>query len=120
MKKITTLGLALCLALTTAGSAQADWGRHDNYRADHGSRHDHGQRGGSDWVGPVAILAIAGLAIGAATYNQYRPAPVYVAPPPPVQEQLPAGNWYYCGSANQYYPYVDYCPEGWQQVMPPR
>lgn len=25
--------------------------------------------------------------------------------------------WYYCGSANRYYPYVRSCPEGWQKVL---
>jgi hypothetical protein len=26
--------------------------------------------------------------------------------------------WYYCRSANRYYPYVQSCPEGWQKVLP--
>jgi len=124
MKTTTALCLAISLALGTAGTAQADWGgRHggyDNHRPGPEYRHDHGHRGGRDWVGPAAILAITGLAIGAAAYSQQRPEPVYVAPPPPVRVQPASGNWYYCNSSGQYYPYVDYCPEGWQQVMPPR
>jgi hypothetical protein len=36
------------------------------------------------------------------------PAPVYSSP----------GPWYYCASANAYYPYVAECPEGWQTVAP--
>lgn len=124
MKKTTALCLALSLALTTVGTAQADWGRHDGYRADHEYRHPRDQRGGSDWFGPAAILAIAGLAIGAAAYSQNTPAPVYVAPAysplPPVEVAPESGNWYYCDSAGRYYPYVRYCPEGWQAVMPPR
>jgi hypothetical protein len=28
------------------------------------------------------------------------------------------GYWYYCASSNSYYPYVQQCPEGWQQVAP--
>jgi len=127
MKKTTTLCLALSLALGCAGTAQADWGDHhggyggyDGYRHSHEYRHDDGYRGGRNWVGPAAaILAITGLAVGAA-YSQYRAEPVYVAAPPPVRIQPAAGNWYYCNSAGQYYPYVEYCPEGWQQVMPPR
>jgi hypothetical protein len=122
MKKTTALCLAVSLALGSAGTAQADWGGrhgdHDGYR--HEYRHDRDYRGGRDWVGPAAILAITGLAIGAAAYSQQRPEPVYVAPPPPVRVQPTSGNWYYCNSAGQYYPYVEYCPEGWQQVMPPR
>lgn len=26
--------------------------------------------------------------------------------------------WYYCASAQRYYPYVSACPEGWMQVVP--
>jgi len=126
MKKITNFGLAICLALGTAGTAQADRGRHDGYRQHHhGHHHQHGHRHGTNWAGPAAILAITGLAIGAAAYNQAYAAPAYVAPaynPPPRAVQAPAesGTWYYCGSSGQYYPYVRYCDEGWQSVMPPR
>ncbi len=123
MKKATALLLAASLALGSIGTAQADWGRHGGYRdyRPGPERHYHGHRGGPGWIGPAAALAIAGLAVGAVAYNQYQPAPVYVAPPPPPVRIQPApGNWYYCGSAGEYYPYVQYCPEGWQQVMPPR
>lgn len=125
MKKTTALCLAISLALGTAGTAQADWERHGDHRSSrheyrHHQRHDHGYRQRSDWVGPAAILAITGLAIGAAAYSQANATPVYAAPPYPVQPPPASGNWYYCGSAGQYYPYVDVCPEGWQTVMPPR
>jgi hypothetical protein len=30
----------------------------------------------------------------------------------------PQQYWYFCPSANGYYPYVKECPGGWQQVMP--
>ena len=32
--------------------------------------------------------------------------------PPPT----PASSWYYCESANGYYPYVAQCPEAWRAV----
>src|SRR5262249_16057808 len=51
------------------------------------------------------------------------PAYAYVPPPvveePPVYiEQLPTGpsEWYYCQSANSYYPTVQTCPEPWIRV----
>lgn len=117
MKKIATLCLTTLLALTSASSAQADWGRHGGYRGDF-PRHEHYGRG-SGWVGPAAVLAITGLAIGAAVASQSRyaaPAPVY-APPPPQPVPQPAYNvWYYCNSSGQYYPYTNACPEGWQAV----
>ena len=121
MKKITALCVAVSLTLGSIGSAQADWGRHGG----HGGHRPHyggGYRGGPGWVGPAAILAITGLAIGAAAYSQsVRAAPIYVEPQRAYQPPPPdSGNWYYCNSAGQYYPYIQNCPEGWQSVMPPR
>ena len=128
MKKTISLCLAALLTLGTSVSAQADRGRHDGYREHynrHDNRHEHHNhyRSRSNWVGPAALLAITGMAVGAAVYSsQAYSGPVYIAPPPPrpVQVAPDNGNWHYCGSSGQYYPYVSYCPEGWQQVMPPR
>lgn len=67
-----------------------------------------------DWVGPAAVLTIGGLALGSALYYNAPPQPVVVyqnsAPPP--------GNWFYCRSSGQYYPYTQACPEGWVTVPP--
>jgi hypothetical protein len=113
MKKITALCIAATLAMTATTSAQADWGRH------HGGQGygNHGYRSSPGWVGPAAVLAITGLAIGAAVASQrsYAPAPVYSAPPQPMPS-ADYGTWYYCGSSGQYYPYTNACPEGWQAV----
>ena len=50
--------------------------------------------------------------------------PVVVAPQTavPAQPQPSAQFWYYCDSANGYYPYVPSCPEAWRQVpaQPPQ
>lgn len=114
MKKFAPLLLSATLAATGIGTAQADWGRHRDFRppghSHHHHRHQH--REGRNWIGPAAVLAITGLAIGAAAYgNAYaEPAPVYTAPP------ARGGAWYYCGSSGQYYPYTQFCPEGWQAV----
>jgi hypothetical protein len=52
------------------------------------------------------------------------PAPVYPYPdpyvPPPAVTQAPVQPpqyWYFCPSANAYYPYVTACPEGWTPVV---
>ncbi len=39
-------------------------------------------------------------------------------PPPqaPPTGPAPQSFWYFCRSANAYYPYVSSCPEAWQQV----
>ena len=131
MKKITALFIAATLAITSSTSALADRGyRHGG----HGHGH-HGERGGHGWAGPAAVLAIAGLAIGAAVASQhsYAAAPVYSYSQTPVYSYTPEpayysapprpapaeyGTWYYCGSSGQYYPNTNACPESWQAVPP--
>ena len=46
--------------------------------------------------------------------------PVYVQqPPPPAPAQPPPQwYWYYCPSAQAYYPSVQTCPEAWVKVPP--
>ncbi len=67
------------------------------------------------WVGP-------GPWWGPAPY--YYPAPPVVVQQPPVYEQ-PAPPpqapiyWYYCPNPQGYYPYIQQCPTGWMQVVPP-
>lgn len=45
-------------------------------------------------------------------YDPYYPGYYY---PPPT---LPPGYWYYCYDPPGYYPYVQQCWSGWQQVFP--
>jgi hypothetical protein len=69
---------------------------------------------------PVAVF----LGVGIPFYAYYPPplpyyydyAPGYYAPPAAIPQQQ--GYWYFCPSANAYYPYVQQCPEGWQAVAP--
>ena len=65
-------------------------------------------------------------------YWGYYPAPYYVYPPPAIiveqppvyiQQQPPLPPppqvyWYYCPSAQAYYPSVPTCPEAWVKVPP--
>ena len=46
--------------------------------------------------------------------------PVYIeqAPPAPAPPSAPPAYWYYCVSAEAYYPSVSTCPEGWVKVPP--
>ena len=53
----------------------------------------------------------------------YPPPAAYYPPSPPayVEREAPAQQpvwWYWCPSANGYYPYVKECPGGWQRVAP--
>ncbi|MDD5411928.1 MAG: hypothetical protein PHF31_11040 [Methylobacter sp.] len=59
-------------------------------------------------------------------YYAYPPAlvtvpatpPVYIQQSPPTAQQYPSGYWYYCNNPEGYYPYINECPTGWQQVEP--
>ncbi len=137
MKTVTKSVTVALLVATLGCSALADGPRgyypQGQHRSFQGRGHDSG------WIAPLLFLGLAGAVIGAAasqqsapppTYVQQQPtyvqpAPVYVAPaynapaivvqtPPPQ----PANAWYFCKSVGQYYPYTQYCAEGWQLVSP--
>ncbi len=61
-----------------------------------------------------------GVFLGAPLFAPlFYPPPVIYAPPPTYIEQAPSqGFWYFCPELNAYYPYVQQCPSGWQQVVP--
>jgi hypothetical protein len=82
------------------------------------------------WVGSMPyyyandtyyITAPGGYAVteapAAGTYQEMPPdsAPMPVPAPAPAPQQN-LGTWYFCTSANAYYPYVKSCPEGWKPV----
>ena len=108
-------------------SALADGRRGDFPRGQQRSYQSHNHGGG--WVAPLLFLGLAGAVIGAAASQQQSPPPtVYVQPPftymPPAVTYVqpappqPVNAWYFCKSVGQYYPYTQYCPEGWQLVSP--
>ena len=86
------------------------------------------------WIAPLIFLGLAGAVIGAAASQRNDSPPTYVSPPvtyvQPVQTYIapalaapavppqPVNAWYFCKSVGQYYPYTQYCPEGWQLVSP--
>jgi len=136
MKKIAqSVGLALLIA-TLGTNALAD-GPRGYYRQPH---REYSHLGGdAGWVAPLLFLGLAGAIIGAANSQPSPPPPVYVSPPvtyaPPIATYVapvevapapsmppppPADAWYFCRSVGQYYPYTQYCPEGWQLVPPTR
>jgi hypothetical protein len=61
-------------------------------------------------------------------YYPYYPSPVVVrepavyvqqpAPAEPAPAPEPSAYWYYCQSAQAYYPNVPSCPEAWIKVAP--
>jgi hypothetical protein len=76
----------------------------EELRRHHGFRQHHGFHG-------KAFIGIAPLFVWPPSYV-YVP-PVVAAPPVYVE---PTGYWYYCPSAQAYYPYVATCPEAWIPV----
>jgi len=91
--------VAILLAIAAPGHAQTMTGRRagDDGHHDGGGQHDnHGHHDQHDrhlFRGPFVY---------------WNPYPVYVQPTP--------GYWYYCPSAEAYYPYVTYCLDSWVPV----
>lgn len=134
MKKITQSLTAILLVSTMGCNAFADGPR--GFQGQGQYHHYQGRQHDSGWIAPLLFLGLAGAVIGAAASQSSVPPPVYVAPPvtyaPPVTTYIapveiapapppqPVNTWYFCRSVGQYYPYTQYCPEGWQLVSPPR
>jgi hypothetical protein len=134
VKKLGTgalLAAALILAVPVIAEARPGGGHGGGHGAKHGGGyrgghgHSHGHRHG--YYRPYYGYGAAALFVGAAyyAYPRYYPAPVYYEPAPApvyveqpqVAPQTPA-YWYYCQSAQGYYPQVQNCPDGWQRVAP--
>ncbi|MBA3033830.1 MAG: hypothetical protein KKF85_11505 [Gammaproteobacteria bacterium] len=125
MKKLTT-GLIACLLLANSVPALADRGerhfradRHDRHfdnrpryygKQPHHYRHDH--HGSA--LGVLGLgLAVGGVMLALEAPRPPRVVMVPAAPPPPRPSDH---TWYYCESAQTYYPYVQFCHEGWRAV----
>jgi hypothetical protein len=84
----------------------------------HGPRHHGFQHHGSRHHGFHHHGFGSKVFIGAAPFFLWGPSYLYTPPPvvaAPVYVQ-PNGYWYYCPSAQAYYPYVAACPEPWVPV----
>jgi hypothetical protein len=111
--------------------------RHDYHDHDHNHNHNHNHNRRSayhhDWDRGYWHRGHHDGRYGwwwitAGIWNLY-PQPVYPYPryesrvvivdrpqPAPVVVQNSASFWYYCDSSRNYYPYVEYCPEGWRAI----
>ena len=85
-----------------AGPSHFSGGRHGGPRYDGGGPRHYGPR--------VGVYLGAPLVASAYYYGpRYYYPPAYVAHSPAVL--------YFCAAYNDYYPRVQYCPSGWQQVL---
>lgn len=112
--------VVLLLTLLITGVAWANGGRGGGWGHGGGHWHGHGH-------GPAHVGVVVGVPWGYGWYyppSIYPYGPAYAMASPgyyidqgnyPQSEQ---GWWYYCASAQGYYPYVNACPEGWQRVTP--
>jgi hypothetical protein len=105
MRKVIACSVLIGLVLLLASPVPSEAGGHVSFSF-----------GIPLWVGP-------GPWWGPPPY--YYPAPPVVVQQPPVYEQ-PAPPpqaqtyyWYYCQNPQGYYPYIEQCPNGWMQVVPP-
>ncbi|MEI7431423.1 MAG: hypothetical protein WCL27_13295 [Betaproteobacteria bacterium] len=81
---------------------------------------------------PLSCVTYYAAAQGGYVVANPPPAEAYAEQPrSPQQQEFPpspgtkpsGGTWYFCNSANTYYPYLSTCPEGWQTIPavdPPR
>ena len=97
---ILLAAVAIVLGVAASGHAQemsdrrgGDSSHHDGGGHHHGSGDHIGHQGHRGFRGPFVY---------------WNPDPVYVQPTP--------GYWYYCPSAQAYYPYVTYCLDSWVPV----
>ena len=107
MRHLLSLALAatMVLAIAAPGHAQtmsnrraSDDSHHQSGDHHDGDHHDGHHQGYGHHSGPFFR----------APYMYWNPYPVYVQPTP--------GYWYYCPSAEAYYPYVTYCIDAWIPV----
>ena len=104
--------IGLLLLVAAASSAWAD--------------HRHGRSGVRYGVGVVVAPRWDPWFWGPPyPYQPYPPViierspPVYIEQPQAIPEPAPQpAYWYYCAESNNYYPYVQRCPAGWQRIEP--
>jgi hypothetical protein len=95
MKKLATITAVAVLVVVTMTGPSLAGSRHHH---DHGGHHHHHHHRRHVVHGPVIFWS----------------TPVYV---PPTTYVVPVGgHWYYCPSAQAYYPYVTNCLEAWVAV----
>ena len=104
-------------ASSSGRAAHASAGTHAGAHSRAGNYAQHRR-----FAGPPRAFVFLAAPMFAAAYPAYLyPPAVGYAPPPPLEyiEQPRAPDvWYFCPESDAYFPYVQQCPGGWQQVAP--
>jgi hypothetical protein len=116
---------AAALAAIIAGFSGSTWADHHGGGWHGGGGHGEWHHGGWHHHGGI-FIGPTFLWPGFYDPFFYPPVPE-ITQPPPVYIERGDGNpppatadryWYYCDTANAYYPYVTQCPGGWKAVPP--
>jgi len=114
LKRLGMLLIAVALIMGSAVPVYARYGHGGYGYRGHGH---YGHRWGSVVVVPRIVVPFGVPYVYPPVF--VAPPPVYVQPAPQVYVQpAPQSYWYYCDSAQGYYPYIQQCPGGWRQVTP--
>ncbi len=109
MKKGLGCSLLVLLVLLLASPIPSEAGGHVFFNFNVPLGVGPGYWGPGPWWGPP--------------YYAYPAPPVVVQSPPVYEQPAPAPQasayWYYCQNPQGYYPYIQQCPTGWLQVVPP-
>jgi len=118
MKSVRSLSIlvtVLTLAIPQVASADRGGSRHFRYPS-HSVYRDHSALW---WLLPplIVLSTLPAYRSPPPVVIQQMPPPVVLPSPAPVTAMpAPPPYWYFCASANAYYPYVQDCAEGWSLV----
>jgi hypothetical protein len=109
MRKLGILTVLLLVVALAGPSEARGRGGHGHSGGHHHHRSFHHGR---------VFIGVAPFFFVGPYWWAYPPPPVVVQPPPVYIQQPEPGYWYYCPSAQAYYPAVPSCPEAWVAVPP--
>jgi hypothetical protein len=91
-------------------------GYYGGHRGGHHYYYGHDDRYAYYYYGALlAPLVLSTLTSWGAPRQAAAPAPASAY----IEQQGQGGYWYYCTDPAGYHPYIQECPQGWMQVVPP-
>jgi hypothetical protein len=108
-------GVLIALVLLLASPTPSEAGGHVSFSFGIPLWFGPGYWGPGPWWGPPYYY-------NAPPYSS-APSPMVIQQPPVYEQSAPPPQapvyWYYCQNPQGYYPYIQQCPNGWMQVVPP-